>query len=88
MAMCRTFQTMSPFNATVVLVAVGLLLCFLAYIFEFLLFFNPTFTNYVIPIEIIFFILMYWTFLKVYLTEPGSVPKFYAVSSQNYSRNE
>jgi len=28
---------------------------------------------------------MYWSFLQVYLTDPGSVPKFYAVDKFSYS---
>jgi hypothetical protein len=77
--MFRTFQTMKACNITVVLVALGLIVCFLTYLFEFMFFFNPSWKWYTITIQTFFYIFLHLTFVKVYLTEPGSVPQFYAV---------
>jgi hypothetical protein len=71
----------------VFLVAVGLIICFAAYIIEFMILQDPFWKWYVIPIEILLFLMLYWSFLQVYLTEPGSVPKFYAVDKFSYSEN-
>lgn len=80
MGMFRTFNTMPICNTTVILVAICLLLCYVVYIWEFLFILDAGFKWYVIPISAILFVLLYWTYLKVYLTEPGSVPQFYAVN--------
>ncbi len=79
MAMFRTFQTMKAFNITVFLVAIGLIICYFAFLFEFMFFFNPSWKVYTISIQTFFFVLLYWSFAKVYITEPGSVPQFYAL---------
>ena len=79
MAMFRTFRTMKACNFTVFLVGFGLLLCYAGYLFEFLFLLDASFKWYVITISIILFILLCWAFLKTYLSDPGSVPKFWAV---------
>ncbi len=66
--MFRNFNKANKCNLTVFLVAFGLIACFLVYIVEFLFMLNASFKFIVMPIEIIFFIMLYWVFLRVYLT--------------------
>ena len=83
MAMFRTFRTMPKCNITVVLVLIGLLLCFGLYVVEFLFERDAKFKSYIIPISTILFILLCWTFIKVYSSEPGSVPQFWVLHNQS-----
>ncbi len=84
--MFRTFQTMKACNLTVLLVAFGLIICYLVYLIEFMFIFNPGWKVYTVPIQTILFVLLCWSFFKVYITEPGSVPLFYALGDTAYKK--
>lgn len=75
---------MSAFNINGVLVGLALIICEIAFIFWFLqdLHASQIWKAFVIPINLILFMLMYFSFIKVYFTEPGNVPTLWSVEPE------